>query len=145
MTTTTQELTTTVTHTIAAPAARVFDAWLDPALLLKFMTPAPTGTVAKAETEAKVGGRFDIVMAIGDKEIPHWGTYKTIDRPNQLVFTWESPFSVEDSTVTLDFAETGDGTQVTLTHVRFPSEESRDNHNAGWTRILECLGIALAA
>jgi hypothetical protein len=33
----------------------------------------------------------------------------------------------------------GKGTDVVLTHVKFVSEQSRDNHNKGWTGILERL------
>ena len=57
-------------------------------------------------SDAAVGGRFLVVMRAGDQDMPHAGTYKTIDRPNRLAFTWESPFSsMEDSTVTIDFEE----------------------------------------
>ena len=58
----------------------------------------------------------------------------------RLAFTWESPMStMEDSTVTIDFAPVDGGTRLTLSHVRFPSEESRANHEAGWGRIVETL------
>ena len=46
-------------------------------------------------------------MRAGSDDMPHAGTYVTIDRPRRLVFTWESPFSVEDSTVALTFAPAG--------------------------------------
>ena len=79
-------------------------------------------------------------MRAGENHLPHEGTYKMIDRPNRLAFTWESPFSTrENSTVTIDFAESGDGTDITLHHVRFESEELRDNHQGGWTSILAAL------
>ena len=130
------DLTLTTTRTIAAPAETLFNAWLDPAMLTRFMCPGPGMTAPRAETDPREGGRFDIVMKAGDKEIPHWGIYKEVKPHERLVFTWQSPFSVEDSTVTLTFRDTGDGTEVTLHHVKFPSEESRDNHDAGWTAIL---------
>lgn len=139
------DLTTTVTRRIEAPSSRVFDAWLDPALLARFMCPAEGVTVSRAESDARIGGRFDIVMLVGDKEIPHWGTYKQISRHSKLVFTWESSFSIEGSTVTLTFDESGGGTDVTLVHDKFPSDESRANHTEGWTRILKVLDeIAVA-
>ena len=81
-----------------------------------------------------------VMMRAGDQDMPHQGTYKTIDRPNQLAFTWESPMSpIEGSTVTIDFADADGGTEVRLTHVRFPSEESRSNHESGWGAILAVL------
>lgn len=136
MTTADHDLTLTVERTIAAPPEQVFDAWLDPTVLMRFMCPGPGVTTPIAETDPKEGGRFDLVMVDGDDKIPHGGIYQKIDRPNRLVFSWESPFSIEGSTVTLDFKPVKKGTRVTLTHVRFPSEESRNNHEMGWTAIL---------
>ncbi len=142
--TTMTDLALTSTRTIAAPPARVFDAWLDAEMLARFMTPMRDMPAPKVSNDPRQGGRFDIVMMAGDKEIPHWGTYEQISPHSRIVFTWNSPFSVEGSTVTLDFAPDGDGTLVKLTHVKFPSEESRDNHDKGWAHILTCLDQTLA-
>ena len=143
MTATTTDLALEVSHHIPAPREQVFDAWLNPKMLTRFMTPGPDMSVPEAKTDPKVGGRFLVVMRAGDNDMPHQGTYREIRRPDRLSFTWESPFSqIENSTVTLDFAEADGGTNVTLRHVRFESEESRDNHNGGWSRILATLAEA---
>lgn len=139
------DLNLTVERTIAASQKACFEAWLDPKMLALFMTPGPNMTVPVANTDAEVGGRFEIVMQAGDDRIPHAGTYKEISPHDRIVFTWESPYSQDDSTVTLSFAPDGDGTRITLHQVRFPSEESRDNHQGGWTMILQTLDGALAA
>ncbi len=139
------DLSLTTSRVINAPAASVFNAWLDPETLMRFMTPGPDMSVPKAETDPVEGGRFHILMKSGENEIPHSGTYVEISRHSRLVFTWESPFSVEGSTVTLEFANVEGGTEVRLTHVKFPSEESRNNHDAGWTGILTALDTAMAA
>ncbi|SMX24159.1 SRPBCC family protein [Boseongicola aestuarii] len=140
------ELTLEVSRLIPAVREKLFDAWLDPAMLAQFMMPAPNMSVPEATSDARAGGRFLIVMRVGDKDMPHAGTYKTIDRANQIVFTWESPMSpVENSIVTLDFKDAEGGTDVRLTHVRFPSEESRANHEGGWTRILATLAETLGS
>ncbi|WP_292057129.1 MULTISPECIES: SRPBCC domain-containing protein [unclassified Martelella] len=74
-------------------------------------------------------GRFSILMSTGEKEIPHAGTYLEIDPHSRLAFTWESPHSLDDSVVTIDFAEPEPGvTEVTLHQVKFHSEEARDSH-----------------
>ncbi len=138
------DLTLMVERTIKAPPKDVFDAWLNPDMLRKFMRPGPGMTTPEASTDPKEGGRFDLVMKAGDDEIPHAGTYQEIKPHSRIKFTWESPFSADGSVVTLDFAPAGDGTHVTLTHERFVSEESRDNHNGGWTAILEALDETFA-
>ena len=144
MTTETAELSMETSRVIGAPRERVFDAWLDPDMLARFMMPKSGMSVPDAASDARVGGRFRIIMRAGDQDMPHEGTYKVIDRPNRLSFTWEGPFStVEDSTVTLDFDEVEGGTKVTLRHVRFVDEESRKSHTSGWAGILEALDAAL--
>ena len=90
------------------------------------------------------GGKFTIVMKVGDDEIPHTGKYLEIKRPNKLAFTWESPFSTDGSTVTLRFSDLGGSkTNVELSHIKFIDEESRENHEGGWGNILECLNDIL--
>ncbi len=139
------ELSLTVNRRINAPAQKVFDAWLDPKMLARFMIPGEGGSVPKAETDAKVGGRFHIVMKPGGEEIPHEGTYKTIDPHRQIVFSWESPFSVDGSMVTLNFKPAGaNATDLELVHEKFASEQSRDGHTGGWTAILDKLAETFA-
>lgn len=136
------DLSLTVERVISAPPERVFDAWLNPQMLMRFMTPGPSETCPKATSDAVEGRRFEIIMR-GERDLLHSGTYQEITRHSRLVFTWESPFSVPASTVTLDFQPEGSGTRLTLTHVKFQNEEMRDNHTGGWTAILEALGTAV--
>ena len=143
MSDTATELKLEINRVIAAPRERLFDAWLDPEMLTRFMTPAENMHVAEARADAKVGGRFLVNMVVGGKEMPHEGSYRTIDRPNRLEFTWESPHSqADDSIVTIDFVEVAGGTDVRLRHVRFVSEDSRNGHEKGWTAILAALSEA---
>jgi len=133
------ELSLNVSRTINAPIEAIYNAWLDPATLSKFMLPAEGMPEPKTEVDAKEGGRFTVLMVVGENEIPHGGEYKVLNPYSQIVFTWESPFSTDGSTVTLNLTEVEEGTAIELIHVKFPSEESRVNHEGGWTRILECL------
>lgn len=134
------ELSLEITRHIPHPPEQVFDAWLNPDMLAKFMVPGEGVTIAEANVDATVGGQFLIMMRVPQVgDLPHTGEYRVIDRPNQLAFTWVSQNSQEDSVVTLDFAHKDGGTDLTLRHVRFPSEQSRDDHNGGWSRILNAL------
>lgn len=136
--TTLNDLSLTISRHIAAPRTRVFDAWLDPEMLARFMRPTETIRGTDITTDPRTGGRFAINMR-GDQDYPHSGTYLEITRPERLVFTWEGPHSVEGTTVTLTFAEADGGTLVELTQVRFANEDSRDGHKFGWTNILAAL------
>ena len=129
-----------LSRVINAPIDKVFDAWLDPQLLSRFMLPMPEMPQPKTEVDGREGGRFTIYMDVGEKIIPHSGTFLELDRPNRLVFSWESPFSTDGSTVTLEFtAQDKVKTRLELTHVRFIDEETRDNHEIGWGNILAAL------
>ncbi|NKB51842.1 MAG: SRPBCC domain-containing protein [Rhizobiaceae bacterium] len=139
------DLTLTTSRHIKAARNIVFDAWLDPEMLARFMLPGEGMTVPSASVEPQVGGRFAIVMQAGDQQIPHGGEYKEIDRFDRIIFTWESPFSVDGSTVTLNFkdADSG-GTDLELIHVKFADEPTRDNHLGGWDSILATLDGVLS-
>jgi uncharacterized protein YndB with AHSA1/START domain len=139
------DLTVAVTKIINAPIDNVFDAWLDPELLSRFILPMPGMPQPQTEIDAREGGDFTIIMQVGDDKVPHTGTYLEISRPDKLVFTWKSPFSTDGSVVTLMFNAIGDNrTNVDLVHVKFIDEESRANHEGGWGNILECLNTLLS-
>lgn len=139
------DLNLKIERTIDAKQEDVFNAWLNPEMLRKFMMPAAGMSVPRVSNDPKEGGRFEIVMLAEEKEIPHAGTYREIKRLDRIVFTWESPFSVDDSTVTLTFAAVDTGTHVTLSHVRFADAETRDNHEGGWIGILDNLNTLFTA
>ena len=139
------ELSLTVERVIGAAQSDLFNAWLDPKMLAKFMVPAQGVTVPHAANDPVEGGRFDILMRAGDDDLPHAGTYREITPHERIIFTWESPYSVDDSLVTLTFAPVDAGTRVTLHHVRFANEEARDSHNGGWTAILGALAAEMEA
>lgn len=69
-----------------------------------------------------------------------------INRPTKLVFTWHSPCSIDDSTVTLNLSEIDDNnTHVELVHVKFIDEETRSDHEGGWGNILDKLNDVLSS
>ena len=139
------DLKLSVSCSINAPIESVFNAWLNADMLAKFMIPGDGMTVPKAEANAVIGGRFDIIMQAGDKELPHGGQYLEIVPFTRIVFTWEAPFSVDGSVVTLEMSTEGNGTLIKLVHVKFPDDESRANHEGGWSTILTHLEQAIAA
>ncbi len=134
------DLTVNVSKIINASIEKVFEAWLSPKTLSKFILPMPGMPQPDIEVDARQGGCFTINMQVGDDKIPHTGKYLEISRYHKLVFTWVSPFSVDGSTVTLLFSDKGDNkTHVDLTHIKFIDDEARVNHEGGWKNILDCL------
>ena len=133
------DLSLKISRTLKVPIQDLFNAWLEPEKLALFMTPGKGITVPRVSNDPQEGGRFTIVMATEDDEMPHSGEYLKITPFTQIIFSWESPFSVEGSTVTLNFSEVEEGTIIELIHNKFPDEQSRDNHLGGWSKILEQL------
>jgi len=145
MTPTPTDLSLTINRRISAPPQKVYEAWLDPQKLIRFMSNCEGMSLAAAETDPKVGGRFLLLMNSENGEaIPHTGTYLDLQPHSRIAFTWESKYSqAEGSTVTLEMAPDGDATLLKLTHVRFANEASRDGHTGGWSTILD--GLAKTA
>ena len=79
-----------VERTINAPAERVFDAWLDPVWIGRFMFGPHLRDehIVSLSNEPRVGGVFNYRVTRQGVEINHTGTYREIDRPRRLVFTW---------------------------------------------------------
>ena len=127
-----------VRRTIAATAEELFDAWLDPQAMAIWMRPGSIQTTT-AKVDARVGGRYEIVMRSATETYPHTGVYRAIDRPRRLVFTWLSRGTEQrESLVTVDFLARGAGTEVVVTHEQLP-EGARSSHNDGWTSALHRL------
>ena len=134
------DLTVTLNKKIQAPIEKVFDAWLNPKTLSKFMMPMPGMPASDVESDAREGGSFTIIMHVGEDKLPHTGEYLEINRPDKLVFTWASHRSVDNSTVTLNFTKIDDNkTNISLSHVKFIDETARSDHEGGWGNILDKL------
>lgn len=122
------------------PARRedVFNAWLDAAGMARWMCP---GDIKKtdAEIDARVGGKFRIVMHGEENDYEMTGEYVEIDPPRRLVFTWESSMTAGESLLTLEFLGDGDETELVLIHERLSDAETAGNYEKGWGGILEKL------
>jgi uncharacterized protein YndB with AHSA1/START domain len=133
------DLTLNIEKIINAPIEKVFDAWLNPTMLSKFMR-RPEMPESDVENDPREGGSFTIMMHKRGEKFPHTGKYLEISRPNKLVFTWASHHSLDDSTVTLNFTKIDDNkTKISLTQVKFIDEEARSGHEEGWGIILDNL------
>jgi uncharacterized protein YndB with AHSA1/START domain len=134
----------TVKRHYHAPPEKVFSAWTDPKKLGRWFCPVACEPVL-AETDARVGGRYRIVVrAQSGEEHDVSGTFREVVPNRRLVFTWAWRTTPErESLVTVELKPDGDGTLLTLTHEQFFDEAARDRHQSGWSPILDRLSEVL--
>jgi len=138
MSTTTRSVDAIVQEiTIKAPAARVFEALVDPAQRMKWWGKKGRFETTNAESDLRPGGRW-LMSGMGmGRPFKVEGVYRIIQHPHVLAFTW-LPSWDEGATETLvrfDLYEQNGFTTVRLTHSGFASESSRARHQ-GWPQIL---------
>src|SRR5262249_39493805 len=136
--------TITITRRFDFPIERVFDAWLDPARAGKYLFATPTGTIVRAEIDARVGGAFNFTDRRDGEDVEHVGTYLEINRPHRLAFTFSVPkFSRQATRVRIDFKPLPTGCKLTLTHEGVLPEWV-ERGREGWGKITDTLAANLA-
>lgn len=140
-----------VTHRIAAPAERVYDAWLTPWQASRFLFRTRTGTVMQCELDPEVGGAFTVTerrnASEGDEsvfDVVHMGKYVELTRPRRIAFDL-SVLSVGDhaTRVTVDIAPSGlQACEITLRHELGDTEYARaleESTRRSWNNMLTML------
>ena len=132
-----------VTKSFSADAERVFDAWFDPNLIGQWMfgPRLRDEEVVHLKTDPRLGGSFSFLVRRQGAEIDHIGTYREIDRPRRIVFTWGiAGAAADESVVEIDIVASAGGCKLTLTHHMDPKwAEYADRTQAGWTTMLKAL------
>jgi uncharacterized protein YndB with AHSA1/START domain len=93
--------------------------------------------------DLRVGGKYRIQMKTPDGEFfTAVGEFREVKAPERLVYTWDyekdgsgaefGEVEGKPSLITVEFLKRGERTEFVLTHSRFASVESRDNHARGW-------------
>jgi uncharacterized protein YndB with AHSA1/START domain len=138
---TAQSLSLEVRRLIRAPRARVYAAWTDRAQLKEWFGPENVQT-DELVADIRVGGkyRWDLTNPEGEKMTVD-GKYIELEPDRKIVFTWQwkddEDWEPITSLVTVELNDAaGGGTEVRLFHERFPNEESREGHTAGWKSVL---------
>ena len=124
-----------ISRVISASRDEVFRAWNEPELIRKWSCPEGA-SVLDSQVDLRVGGEYRLQMK-GAEGALHTaiGTYREIDRPARLVYTWdwaESDMAVGETQVTVEFVDRGDSTEVVVTHEGFPAAEATEGHREGW-------------
>mgnify|MGYP001814484823 CR=1 FL=1 len=139
----------TVELQLPASAQAVFDAWLDPQQVRHWMSAALrdmglSGDMKRVEIDPVTGGRFTFSDQREEGEAVHWGTYRQIDRPCKLVWTWfTSPEeeALDASLVSLEITPAETGCRAQISHrlaIRWQDYAAQVEH--GWRCLLRHSG-----
>lgn len=126
---------------VPAPPERVFDAFVTPDDLLQWHRASEDWTTPHAETDPRVGGKFNIGFGdpTGEHSFDFTGTFTDVNRPNRLAYTID-----DGRKVTVDFTDAGDGTTDVVWEFEpenhFPEEMQREGWNAQLTNLGKYLG-----
>ena len=142
------DATLILTRMLNATPERAFRAWTTPEHIQQWFQPEPGMTVPRASMDLRVGGKFRIQMKNPDGEFfTAVGVFKEVKPPERLVYTWDwekdgsgaefGEVEGKPSLITVEFLKRGARTEFVLTHSRFATVESRDNHARGWDRGVE--------
>ena len=136
-------------RTLAAPPATVFEFWTTPDHMKEWFAPSDTYTNPFIEVDLREGGTYRIAFLSEDgQQAVVGGRYVTVDPPEKLAFTWqwESPHEFEghETLVTVEFLACEAGTELVLTHERFPNDAMRSLHSQGWAGTLDRLVLAVS-
>ena len=137
----------TIERNFKASPEALFDAWTDPEILSQWWGPEDV-SIPVLDLDVKEGGAWTTTMfsdQMGNKIVS--GTYKTIERPNRLVFTWgwtgEDGSRGHETEIEVLFEKSDDGTKMTMHQQKFCDATDRDNHYMGWVSSFNCLEEAL--
>lgn len=136
------------TRIVEASPEDVFEAWTDPSVLARWFGPGRM-TTPDAEIDARPGGAYRVTMedAAGGRFVVA-GTYREVDPPRRLQFTWRWEIGVAydfESLVTIELAPVGQATELTLVHSGFPDAEAAAGHERGWNESVPKLVALLEA
>jgi uncharacterized protein YndB with AHSA1/START domain len=117
----------------------VFDAWLDPGKVCRFLFATPGGEMTKVEINAIPAGRFLIVERRQGEAVEHVGEYTEILRPSRLAFTFVVPkYSPVSTRVSIEIEPGKTGCELRLTNIGVPQAIAA-KCESGWSGILDKL------
>jgi uncharacterized protein YndB with AHSA1/START domain len=127
---------------IAAPRARVFEAFVNPDDLARWSAPKGLD-VAEGAIDLRVGGKWMVIMhdPSSDRRYHAEGVYREITPPERLVYThyWLTDERPVETLITIEFHEEGDATRVVMLHEGHLTESARDAHRTGWSSCIDRL------
>ena len=141
-----------------APPEKIFDAWLDPILVGRWM--APGSIKGSARIDPRNGGQYRVIHSAGEKPVGGFDArIVELDRPHRLVFAWGflgpdggrgfvEPDGKRgaslDSRLTITFKPLPSGTRLLLVHEELDDlaaalPDIAEQVETGWELVLEKL------
>lgn len=140
----TSKIEARVTHAFRISPEQVYEAWLTPLLVRRWMAAALqemglAGDLRRVEIDPHIGGKFFFSDQRGELEAKHWGTYLELEPARKIVFTWivSENDEADPSRVTITLPPQEQGCLVTLVH-QMDSQwaEYVPRVEASWSRML---------
>jgi len=141
---------------IPASPSRVYNAWLDPMILRRWLAPGDW-TISEVEIDPRVGGRYRVRQVDGDgNEGGFESEILELEPYRRIVFRWGfagprgAAGPVYDSILTIELALTDGGrTELTLIHDRLDTLRAAlpgvaDEVYAGWRAVIDKLALLVA-
>ena len=131
---------------IMAPAERLFDAWIEPAVVGTWMfgRNVREEEIVSLEADPKLGGRYSFVVRREGKLFDHAGQYLEVDRPRRLSFTWGVRPQDQESRVHVEIVPRKKGCEVAVTQdLSAQWADFRPKAEEAWRHMLEALDRAL--
>jgi uncharacterized protein YndB with AHSA1/START domain len=123
-----------------APPELVFALWSDPQHIVRWWGPEGFG-LAHCEMEFREGGSYRFCLKQAATGFENWvrGTYRTIERPRRLDFTYINEDDGHETLVELEFSAHGPNTLMRFRQATFAGTQQRDMHGWGWSSTLDLL------
>ncbi|WP_202987651.1 SRPBCC domain-containing protein [Cellvibrio polysaccharolyticus] len=126
--------TLTVTATIKAPSAQVWQAFNDPQAIQQWNQASPDWHCPASENDLRIGGRFKHTMAArdGSFSFDFSGIYTRVDTEKHLAYSMD-----DGRTAVVHFIQTTPDTTRIVTEFQAENEHSLEEQQQGWQAILD--------
>jgi uncharacterized protein YndB with AHSA1/START domain len=139
-----------VRRRLSASPRKVFAAFADAELVCRWLSPSPDIVLTVLQLDFRVDGTYRFAYRVpGGQTMMVNGTYRRIEPPSLIVFSWniEPPdeHAGVKSEVTISLVPDGDGTELVIRHERLTPPGAAERHDQGWRGALDRLEALLSA